>query len=173
MIRLNRRKVIGIVILIILTGGYVMIYDPVMNWFSEKDFKITDPVSNFITVLILSSFGAVMHIIKRKRPDYKHVAGLIQWFMLIMTPMVPAISAIADAKISLYWIYFPFVIASTMCISIGVYNAYPIKEKWTPSYRFAFIMMCIILITIGVGMHLFFGVPYTYQRERLFTWLDG
>jgi len=113
-----------------------------------------NPLIEFLIILMISGLLAFTRYLKRKYPESHHTLGLIEWIALIMIPVVPAIALIRFWTVSLFWIYFPYVVASVLWIGISIRNAYHNPEGWSKNYLDNFIIYCLILVGLGVLLYL-------------------
>ena len=157
--------------------SYLILAFNVIGYF--RNIPLDWSAKNFILVIFVGLLLGIFRALgnwkqyKKKFPEhFEKVLPLVEWFALIMMPLQPAIEAITKNALSLYWIYFPFLVASSIWISIGVkIGGYPLKN-WHPLYLQIFVMGCGILISIGIYMYLQFDIAYQYQRFKLFPWLE-
>lgn len=165
--------IIGLTVLI----PYLILTFDIIGFF--RNIPLDWSAKNFILVVIVGLLLGVTRALsnwkkfKEKFTDSsKKIFSLVEWFALIMMPLQPAIEVITKNGLSLYWIYFPFLIASSIWISIGVkIGGYPLKN-WHPFYAQMFVTGCWILISIGIYMYLQFDFEYQYERFKLFPWLE-
>ncbi|GEM_PF-6404531 len=103
----------------------------------------------------------------KKNPRFEQQANLWEWFMITLIPTPLAFSAVIQSGISLYWGLFAFVLASTMWISIGVYNGTHYGKKWDFDYKFNFGIGIFMVLCIGVMIHLLFTIIAAGTPEKL------
>jgi hypothetical protein len=171
MIILNRftKFVISTAIIVIIIVIYFQFVVPLLPVFNSLD----ESVKNVIMIIVLSSLLFTAHKIKEK---YKESFGkplhLVERFALIILPLQPIISMIHSTQISLYWIYFPFIICSVLWIGGSLHGGGYDLIKQSVRYRLFFIYGCLILICVGLSIYISLGFVYYCQPNKLFTWLE-
>ncbi len=167
----NQKQIIAFIGLGVFIILYVIFVFPlaeeVGRYLSSKS-----PVKFFIMTLILSLLLIAVRVLKNNYKKYQKTGDLAEWFAMLFTPIPSAIEAIKYTEISLYWIYFPYVISSVFWISIGVYKGGLPMRGWDVGYQNAFIVGCVILFAIGIVLHINFDMMYPYFQSRFFPWLS-
>lgn len=151
----RQKNLASFITIVVATILSIIVYQNEGEWI-RINYDPHDPVQQFIGVLFLTSATIFFRIIKKK-PKYEPQANLWEWFMITLIPTPIAFSAVIHSGISLYWGLFAFVLASTMWISIGVYNGTHYEKKWDVNYKGSMIIGIIMLIGIGVVMQLLFS----------------
>lgn len=136
-----------------------------------KSISFKDPTTLFIMALTITSLLIIVHFLKKSEKNRK-TGELIEWFSLLFTPVPIGIEAIIRSGISLYWIYFVYVIPSVFWIAIGVYNGGHNPRNWDENYQNFFIIGCIIIIAFGILIYVNFDILYDVIPSRFFPWLS-
>jgi hypothetical protein len=175
--RKRKTRLQWVVIVLAIIISYVILDLDVIGHFRE--IPLDSSAKNFITIVLIALLIGILRALKNLKRNsiefkekFEKMVSLVEWFALIMMTLPPAIEAITKNEISLYWLYFPFVIASVMWISIGVkIGGYPLK-KWSLLYGQTFVIGCWILVSVGIYLHLALDLQYQYQPQKLFPWLE-
>lgn len=125
-----------------------------------------NPTQQVVGVLVIVGIGIFFRKVKNI-PKYKQQANLWQWFMIALIPTPIVFAAVIQSGISYYWGLFAFVLASTIWISIGVYNGTHHEKKWDSDYKFNFGIGIFMLLSIGIMIHTLFTIIAKFAPEKL------
>jgi len=118
------------------------------------EFPLIDQTWQFIFVLSLSIIAGIIRFIISRNYDYAHQASLIQWFVIVMIPVAPAIEVINKIDVNSGWKYLPLIVATLTWFLIAQHNGDNSKQRWTRAYSRTYLGFWFFLIGLNFVVHL-------------------
>ena len=134
------------------------------------DFLVLTPshTINFLIVMVLTGFLILVRFLKKKSSESEHQGNIIEWFAFIFILLSLSIAVINEWNISLFWMFFPYLISASFWIGIAVYNGYHNDIGWSRNYLNTFIILVLIIAMYGILIQI--GITLA-TKEQLFPWL--